>query len=191
VALNVKWVDRVGAAASRPRTFAQEKQEKHVAAPYVTRAAFDPERPQTLVVCCSDGRYHGPIEEFVRAQVSERPDLFAIPGGPATIDAWASSFDHARVFDSSLELLFKSHALQSAWLIAHQGCAFYRHRHGEQADAVTRARQFTDLQRARALLLERHPKLEVHLVYATLAGATARVEFTELDAELLASRGGP
>ena len=154
-----------------------------MAAPYVTRAPFDPERPETLVVCCSDGRYHGPIEEFVRAQVSERPDLFAVPGGPATIDAWASSFDHARVFDSSLELLFQSHDLQSAWLIAHQGCAFYRHKHGQLADDATRARQFTDLRRARTLLLERRPKLDVHLVFAKVADG--RVTFAELDAEPL------
>lgn len=152
-----------------------------MAAPYVTRAAFDPERPETLVVCCSDGRYHGPIEEFVRAQVSERPDLFAVPGGPATIDAWASSFDHARVFESSLELLFVSHPLRSAWLIAHQGCAFYRHRHGSLSDEAIRARQGTDLERARTLLLERRPKLEVHLVYARLADG--RVTFSELDSE--------
>jgi hypothetical protein len=150
-----------------------------VAAPYVTRAVFDPERPESLVVCCSDGRYHGPIEEFVRAQVSERPDLLALPGGPAAIDAWASSFDHARVFEASLELLFASHDLRSAWLIAHQGCAFYRHRHGALADEAIRERQVVDLRRARTLLHEHHPKLAVHLVYARIADG--RVNFSELE----------
>lgn len=157
-----------------------------MAAPYVTRAAFDPERPETLVVCCSDGRYHGPIEEFVRAQVSERPDLFAVPGGPAVIDAWASSFDHARVFESSFELLFTSHDLHSAWLIAHEGCGFYRHRHGALADEAIRARQWTDLRRARAMLLERRPKLEVHLIYARIADG--RVIFAELEEEASEAR---
>jgi hypothetical protein len=45
-----------------------------------------------------------------------------------------------------------------------------------------RARQFEDLRRARTLLLERHPKLDVHLVFATLAEGS--VSFTEVDAEV-------
>jgi len=149
-----------------------------VAAPYVTRADFDPRRPETIVVCCSDGRYRTSIAEFLSSRVSELPDIYAVPGGPAHIDAWASSFDHARVFESSLELLMASHDLRSAWLIAHEGCAFYRHRHGALASEAIRARQVTDLRRARVLLLERHPKLAVHLVYARLTGG--KVTFAEL-----------
>lgn len=152
-----------------------------MAAPYVTRAAFDLKRPETLVVCCSDGRFRTPIAEFLSSRVAELPDIYAVPGGPATIDAWASSFDHARVFEGSLELLVASHDLRSAWLITHEGCAFYRHRHGALADEAIRERQFADLRRARTLLHERHPMLAVHLIYARIADG--KVNFSEVEEE--------
>ena len=152
---------------------------------YVTRERWSTERPESLVVCCSDGRYHGAIEEFVHAQVSERPDVFAVPGGPASIDAWASSFDHARVFGSSFELLLTSHALKSVWLIAHKSCAFYRHRLGPLAENSILDRQIEDLARARRLLLERRPAIAVHLIYATpdALSADSRVRFEELEGD--------
>jgi hypothetical protein len=71
---------------------------------YRARQAWSEDRPETLVVCCSDGRVHAQITEYVRHAVSERPDLFAVPGGPACIDPWTSSFDEARVFEQSMRL---------------------------------------------------------------------------------------
>jgi len=149
-------------------------------APYTSTRSWSTERPQTLLVCCSDGRYHPHLEEFALKRVSERPDVFALPGGPAAIDPWTSSFDHARVFNESFDLLAASHDLQSIWLVAHEGCSYYRHKHpGLDAAAVTR-RQREDLGKARSLLRERRPALAVHLVYARVAGG--RVHFDELDA---------
>ncbi len=138
------------------------------------------ERPQTLLVCCSDGRYHPHLEEFALRRVSERPDLIALPGGPAAIDAWTSSFDHARVFAESFELLLASHDLRSIWLVAHEGCSYYRHKHPGLDAAGLAQRQQDDLAKARMLLLERRPGLAVHRVFARVTGG--RVLFDELDA---------
>lgn len=149
-------------------------------APYMSTRPWSTERPQTLLVCCSDGRYHPHLEEFALKRVSERPDVFALPGGPAAVDAWTSSFDHARVFSESFDLLEASHDLQSIWLVAHEGCSYYRRKHpGLDAAALTR-RQREDLVKARVLLRERRPGLAVHLVYARVAAG--RVHFDELDA---------
>ena len=149
-------------------------------APYASTQSWSTERPQTLLVCCSDGRYHPHLEEFALKRVSERPDLIALPGGPAAVDAWTSSFDHARVFAESFDLLLASHDLQSIWLVAHEGCSYYRRKHpGLDAAGLTR-RQRDDLVKARALLRERRPALAVHLVYARVSGG--RVLFDELDA---------
>src|SRR5262245_15443092 len=146
----------------------------------VSSRTWTDERPETLLVCCSDGRYHPHLEEFALQRVSERPDLIALPGGPAAIDAWASSFDHARVFSESFELLCASHDLRSIWLVAHAGCSYYRRKYpGLDAAGLTN-RQHDDLEKARALLLERCPGLAVRRVYARVAGG--RVLFDELDA---------
>ena len=41
---------------------------------FVAADPWSAERPEALVICCSDGRWHGQIEEFVRSQVSDRAD---------------------------------------------------------------------------------------------------------------------
>ena len=80
-------------------------------------------RPEALVICCSDGRWHGQIEEFIRSQVSDRADLMALPGGPAMLNRWTSSIEESRVAEQSLGFLCRHHELSSAWLIAHQDFA--------------------------------------------------------------------
>jgi hypothetical protein len=144
--------------------------------PFVSRVPWNPDRPRVLVVCCSDGRFHGPIADFVDHEVSDRADLVALPGGPAVVDPWNSSFDEARVFQASLALFEAHHDLGEAWLIAHEGCSYYRLRHPAASPAELEARQVADLRRASHLLRERASKLEVRLVYARVVDG--RVAFT-------------
>jgi hypothetical protein len=145
---------------------------------YVSTRPWSAERPETLVICCSDGRYHAHLEEFANHRVSERPDMFALPGGPAAIDPWASSFDHARVFSESLELLAASHDLHAVWLVAHEGCSYYKRKHAALDGEGLRRRQLDDLKRAREILRERRSGLAVHLIYTHVSGD--RVEFEEI-----------
>ena len=146
---------------------------------YTSPRPWNDVRPRSLVICCSDGRYRPHLEEFVNSLVSERPDVIALPGGPAIADPWSSSFDHARVFDESFGLLCASHDLRSIWLVAHAGCSYYRHKHpGLDAPALEK-RQHDDLAKARALLLERRPGIAVRRVFARVADG--RVVFDELD----------
>lgn len=138
--------------------------------PFLSPRPWSPERPDTLVVFCSDGRYRLHLIDFVAAKVSQRPDLYALPGGPAAIDPWASSFDHARVFDGSLRLLLSSREYRAIWLVAHHDCSFYKHRHGALSHRELRERQIRDLESGRRRLREAWPALEVHCVYASLEG---------------------
>ena len=127
---------------------------------------WSPDRPETLVVCCSDGRWHAQMMEFVRHEVSEHADLFAVPGGPAVLDPWASSFDEARVFEAAMRLFAEHHSIAGVWLIAHEGCAWYRVKHPHLDPRALRDRQMEDLRRGREILLERHPQYAVRLVFA-------------------------
>ena len=132
------------------------------------RRAFSPERPSTLVVCCSDGRWHAQIEEFVEHEVDERADLLALPGGAAVVDPWNSSFDEARVFESAMRVFVEHHDLRAVWLISHHDCAYYKLRHPELDERGRLARQRADLLRAAALLRERHVHLAARCMHATL-----------------------
>ena len=126
------------------------------------------ERPSTLVVCCSDGRWHAQIEEFVEHEVDERADLFAVPGGAAVVDPWNSSFDEARVFEGAMRVFAEHHDLRAVWVISHADCAYYKLRHPELDEAGRLARQRADLVQAAGILQQRHPRFEVRCVHARL-----------------------
>jgi hypothetical protein len=144
--------------------------------PFRASAPWSPDRPQTLVVCCSDGRFHAQLEEFVRHEVSERADLVALPGGPAVVDPWTSSFDESRVFDQAMRLFAAAHDLRAVWLIAHQGCAYYGVKHPGATSEALKAAQLADLAVARARILAAHPDHDVRCVFAALHGSAVVFE---------------
>lgn len=146
---------------------------------FVAQQPWDPTRPQVLVVCCSDGRFHAPIVEFVDHQVSDRADMLAVPGGPAILDPWNSSFDEARVFESALRLFLEHHDLRQAWLIAHENCSYYRLKHPGLDARGLEQRQKQDLRRGSEILGERAARLETRLRYARLV--EGRVKFEEVE----------
>lgn len=131
---------------------------------------WSPARPETLVVCCSDGRWHAQMTEFVHVEVSDRADLYCVPGGPAVLDPWNSTFDEARVFEQSMRLFAEHHQISGIWLIAHQGCAWYKLKHPHFDAPAILKRQLSDLRRGKQILLERHPNYEVRLIFAELDG---------------------
>lgn len=135
---------------------------------YRSTHPWSPERPQTLVVCCSDGRYHAQIEDFVAHEVGERSDLVALPGGPACIDPWTSSFDEARVFEQAMRLFAAAHDLRSVWLVAHEDCAYYRVKHPGKDAAELRELQWRDMRKARELVRAAHPAYSIRCVFAAL-----------------------
>ena len=149
--------------------------------PFVATEAWDAERPWAFVVYCSDGRWHDAVEEFLRARVSRRSDVYALPGGPAVFSPWSSALDEARVSEKAFRFLIEYHQIQSVWLIAHEGCAYYLERYGPFVEADLRRRQHDYLRRARQTIAGWYPQLDIHTVYASLEAG--RVVLTTLPAD--------
>jgi len=166
----------MGATILNPRAVAGTGLPAGKSRQFVAPSSWSAERPEALVICCSDGRWHGQIEEFVRAQVSERADLMALPGGPAILNRWTSSFEEAKTAQQALEFLCAHHTLSSAWLIAHQDCAYYAARYGPLDPAYQLRRQFEDLEKSAAVLRQIKSDLAIHLVFASRAAE--KVVFT-------------
>jgi hypothetical protein len=145
---------------------------------FVAETPWSDQRPGALVVCCSDGRWHAQVQEFIRTFVSDRPDLFAVPGGPAGLSVWSSSFDEARVAEKTLRFLAEKHQLQSVWLIAHSDCAYYYAKYRPHDDEFIRRRQREDLKRAAELIGSWYPQIAIHQIFARRQGT--RVLFTSL-----------
>src|SRR5262245_16342600 len=99
---------------------AKPKNENSTAGSYIRSShKWNGERPRALVVCCSDGRWHAQVEEFIQTCVSDRPDLYVVPGGPAGLSSWSSSFNEVDAATKSFRFLAEQHQLKSVWLIAH------------------------------------------------------------------------
>jgi hypothetical protein len=157
--------------------------------PFAAARPWSPARPESLVICCSDGRWHAQVEEFVQQRVSARADMYAVPGGTAALWAASSSVYTRTVALDALDFLVVHHRLESLWLIAHQDCAWYRARHEGLDVEALRRRQWADLDAVAAAICERYAGLTVHRVYAALEGD--RVTFADADAAAVAEYPAP
>ena len=85
-----------------------------------------------LAVHCSDGRFGGPCDRFLRRRLARGADR---PAGGAGGAAWlvghAGLGCESAAAHAALRLLGDAHPLARVVLIAHAGCAFYLHRLGE------------------------------------------------------------
>jgi hypothetical protein len=145
---------------------------------FVAQQPWATTRPETLVICCSDGRWHAQVEEFIHHEVSERADLYSVPGGPAELNLWSSSFDEAKVAEKAFRFLAEHHELESVWLIAHQDCAYYKTKYGPLDPQYIFHRQREDVKRASERIMSWYPTLRVRAVYASIDGG--RVVFRSL-----------
>jgi hypothetical protein len=91
------------------------------------------------------------------------------------------------VFDESFQMLCASHEIASLWLIAHEGCSYYRNKHPHADAGELRSIQVRDLSRARTRVRERRPDLDVRLIYTWVEDG--RVYFANVGEEELASHG--
>ena len=145
---------------------------------FVAPTPWSGQRPGALVVCCSDGRWHAQVEEFIRTFFPERPDLYVVPGGPAGLGVWSSSQDEARVAEKSFRFLAEAHQLQAVWLIAHADCAYYRSKYHPHDSAFIVRRQHDDMRRAAEMIVRWYPSIAVHQIFAHRQ--ESRVLFTAL-----------
>jgi carbonic anhydrase len=133
---------------------------------FVAPTPWSGQRPGALVVCCSDGRWHSQVEEFIQTFVSDRPDLYVVPGGPAGLTVWSSSFDEAHVAEKSFRFLAEQHQLHTVWLIAHADCAYYRTKYHPHNPTFIVRRQAEDLRRSAETLTRWYPHIAVHEIFA-------------------------
>ena len=94
---------------------------------YQSSLDWDPQRPQTTIITCVDGRWYPHFQEFARVHLNAGPrtDFVAVPGGiePLTlIDLVPKDFNFLR---RRLESLVEAHGTRRIVAVAHQDCAWY------------------------------------------------------------------
>ena len=141
---------------------------------YESTLPWDPERPETLVITCVDGRWYRHFQEFAREQLKAGPatDFVAVPGGiePMTlVDLVPKDFNF---FRRRLESLIEAHGTRRIVAIAHQDCAWYRVRKIGPLTIDLREKQISDLRRAAARLRDMFDGVVVETYFARLSGTT-------------------
>lgn len=137
---------------------------------YESGVPWDPERPDTLIITCVDGRWYRHFQEFARVHLKagERTDFVAVPGGiePMTLaDRVPKDFNF---FRRRIASLVDAHGTRRIVAIAHQDCAWYRTRAIGAASIDLRSHQIADLQRAAHLLREMFEGVVVETYFARL-----------------------
>lgn len=139
---------------------------------YESRAAWDPARPDTLVISCVDGRWRAQIQDFAfhYLKADLHSDFLAVPGGiePLTLlDLVPKDFNF---FRRRLESVIEAHGTKRIVAIAHQDCAWYRQRRLFSLRIDLRDQQIGDLRRVAARLRNTLPDVTVETYFARLAG---------------------
>src|SRR5262245_16730465 len=139
---------------------------------YESQGTWDPERPDTTIITCVDGRWYQHFQEFAREHLKAGPrtDYLAVPGGiePMTLfDLMPKDFNF---FRRRLEALVESHGTHRIVAIAHQDCAWYKARKIGPIKIDLRERQISDLRRAAKHLREMFEGVQVETYFARLAG---------------------
>jgi len=139
---------------------------------YQSDLPWDPERPDTTIITCVDGRWFHHFQEFARVHLKAGPrtDFLAVPGGvePMTLfDLVPKDFNF---FRRRLEGLVESHGTHRIVAIAHQDCAWYQSRKVGPVTIDLKNRQIADLRRAAARLREMFDDVTVETYFARLGG---------------------
>jgi carbonic anhydrase len=141
---------------------------------YESSLAWDPQRPQTTIITCVDGRWYPHFQEFARVHLNAGPrtDFVAVPGGiePLTlVDLVPKDFNFLR---RRLESLVEAHGTRRIVAVAHQDCAWYRARKIGPITIDLRERQIADLRRAAQKLRELFTGVTVETYFARLSGTS-------------------
>ena len=128
---------------------------------FEVHAAFDATSIGTAVVCCSDGRFVGPMDEFLHQGLGiQRYDCLAVPGGAGCLAGHFAAWREEEAVSFQLKFLIEMHALHRIVLIAHPDCGFYSKRlrlFGSEIEEQERRDIVTAAQRIRSLA----PGLEI------------------------------
>ena len=147
---------------------------------YESSVPWNPNRPDTVIISCVDGRWREQIQEFTvnHLKADLHADFLAVPGGiePLTLfDLVPKDFNF---FRRRLESLIDAHGTKRIVAIAHQDCAWYKTRTFLSMKIDLRERQVADLRRVAARLRETLPGVAVETYFARLEGRDpARVVF--------------
>jgi len=156
---------------------------------YVSRRPWNSERPNILVIACSDGRLQENLDDFLQNHLGiTRYDRLYTPGGPGALAMSGVEFLRSEQFRRECAFLVEAHQVEEVFLVFHgpaadgpdeATCADYRRKFPRQSARDIRGQQEQDA----AELLRRgfgwHKTARVH-VWRCEVTAEGGVQFVNL-----------
>jgi len=133
---------------------------------FTTKSTFRADHPPALALYCSDGRYTGPVEELLLHLGHERLDTLTLPGGPGLLSMSSAAFVELDATKRGASFLIAGHGIRDVFLIAHEGCGYYRSRNPRKDPAAIARIQREDLRAAAGTIETSHANVATHLYYA-------------------------
>lgn len=133
---------------------------------FTAQAPFDPSHPHALALYCSDGRFTESVEELVHGLGHPRLDTVTLPGGPALLNVLNAGFVELQAVSNAVSFLVRAHAITHVFLLAHEGCGYYRARMtGATPEAIAKV-QHADLAVAEKAIAGLHSEVTLQRWFA-------------------------
>ena len=157
--------------------------------PYLSPLAWSNERPEALVMCCSDGRFKQVIDQFLHDRFGiDRYDRLYAPGGPGALATGGCEYTRADLFRKECAFLVKAHHTKEIILLFHGAtsdgpeyavCADYRRLYPRLTAAEINAQQEKDLREVMKLIAYDSPHIILHAFRAEVR-SDEKVQFVAL-----------
>lgn len=148
---------------------------------YTSKVPYAGEHPHVLAIYCSDGRFTDAVEDLATHLGHDRVDTLTLPGGPGLLNRWSADYLESDVVTRAAKFLIEGHHITEVLLLAHDGCGYYRARHGALGEEFVSEQQLKDLRAAAEELRKAHPGLIVHTYFVRPVGK--KIHFEPVAAE--------
>jgi hypothetical protein len=133
----------------------------------------DPYVADAVVLTCFDERIRMVVNKFLHKRGILRPDMVVIAGGAKTLASPRNDFERDFILEQ-VRMSILLHKSPRACIICHSDCATYGGLAAFNGDRdVEAAHHCQELERAKGLLKERFPALEVECYFVNFEGVFA------------------
>lgn len=136
-------------------------------------ADSSPYAADAAVLTCFDQRIRTTVNKFLQKRGIVRPDMIVIAGGAKTLASPRNDFERDFILEQ-MRMSILLHQTKRAYLICHSDCATYGGLKAFDNDQQTEAEHhWQELLKARELLKERFPDLDVECFFVNFEGVHA------------------
>jgi carbonic anhydrase len=133
----------------------------------------DPYVADAVVLTCFDQRIRTAVNKFLHKRGIVRPDMVVIAGGAKTLASPRNDFERDFILEQ-VRMSILLHRTERAYIMCHSDCATYGGLAAYENDREVEAKHHCqELERAKELLKDRFPDLQVECFFVNFEGVFA------------------